>query len=178
MGLKLSKNFNEVCYPFIYEQSHLCDFEVITDELCGHIGAAISTHSAGIEDLIQDLEHIQPLAFHINGSVRGRLAVGEADLLWVQQRLDHYRAEVGERVNDFVLPRGAAPVAQLHLARSACKKAIRALVRVDQEGIEVPMIVPRLCNLLCNFFFILTLVINQRRGLQEVGFVSKSYGKP
>ena len=30
------------CYPFIYETSSLCDFEVITDELCGHIGAAFS----------------------------------------------------------------------------------------------------------------------------------------
>ena len=29
---------------------------------------------------------------------------------------------------------------------------------------------------LCNLFFVMTLVVNQRRGVQEVGFVSKSYG--
>jgi len=31
---------------------------------------------------------------------------------------------------------------------------------------------------MCNFFFVLTLVVNQRRGLTEVSFRSKSYGKP
>ena len=51
------------------------------------------------------------------------------------------------------------------------------MVRVDQEGIEVPLILPRLCNMMVNFFFVLTLVINQRRGVEEVPFLSKSYGK-
>lgn len=84
---------------------------------------------------------------------------------------------MSERLRGFVLPRGGAPVAQLHHARSCAKKAIRAMVRVDQEGIEVPLILPRLCNMMVNFFFVLTLVINQRRGIYEVPFVSKSYGK-
>jgi cob(I)alamin adenosyltransferase len=84
---------------------------------------------------------------------------------------------VAERLQGFVLPRGHAPVPQLHQARSVAKKAIRALVRVDQEGIEVPLVLPRMCNLMCNFFFVLTLVVNQRRGFEETYFVSKSYGK-
>ena len=41
MALKPSRNWDEVCYPFIHETSVLCDFEVITDELCGHIGEII-----------------------------------------------------------------------------------------------------------------------------------------
>lgn len=177
MSLTLGKNFDEICYPFIYEQSHLCDFEVITDELCAHIGAILSALPAEMGDLYQDLETLQPLAFHINGSIRGRLAVTEQDLDWVKARLHHYSEEVKDTRHTFVLPRGQAPVAQLNLARSACKKAIRALVRVDQEGIEVPMLVPRMCNALCNLFFIMTLVVNQRRGEKEVAFISKSYGK-
>lgn len=177
MTLPLSKDFAEVCYPFIYEQSYLCDFEVVTDELCGHLGASLSTLEAECEDLAQDLAQLQPLAFHLNGSVRGRLAVAEDDLDWIKARLYHYSDEVKETRQTFVLPRGQAPIPALHLARSACKKAIRALVRVDQEGIEVPMIVPRMCNALCNLLFIMTLVINQRRGETEVTFVSKSYGK-
>src|SRR5690606_2431100 len=99
------------------------------------------------------------------------------DQAWLQQRLNHYKAEVPERLNGFVLPRGTPPIPQLHLARSACKKAIRVMVRVDQEGKEVPMLLPRMCNMLCNFFFVLTLVINQRRGLVEPEFISRSYGK-
>lgn len=175
MALKLSKNLDEVCYPFIQEASVLCDFEVLTDELCGHIGEIIEL--TPFADLRSDLEHLQPLAFHVNGSIRGRLAVEETDLAWLQERLSHYKQEVSDRLRGFVLPRGSAPVPQLHHARSCAKKAIRVMVRVDQEGIEVPAILPRLCNMMVNFFFVLTLVINQRRGIDEVPFVSKSYGR-
>lgn len=174
--MKPGRNLDELCYPFIYETSSLCDFEVVTDELCGHIGAALSLLPAEMADIARDLDHLQPLAFHVNGSIRGRLAIEEADLEWLQGRLACYRSEVGERIDGFVLPRGAMPVPQLHLARSAAKKAIRILVRVEQEGKTVPMVLPRMCNLMCNFFFALTLVINQRRGVTEVPFISKSYG--
>lgn len=174
--MKPGKNWDEICYPFIYETSSLCDFEVITDELCGHIGAVYSLLPEDMADIAADLDRLQPLAFHVNGSVRGRLAVEEADIDWLTVRLHHYRDEITAPANRFVLPRGRTPVPQLHLARSAAKKAIRALVRVEQEGREVPMILPRMCNLMCNFFFTLTLVINQRRGEVETVFTSKSYG--
>jgi len=165
------------CYPFIYETSSLCDFEVITDELCGHIGAAFSLLPDGMTDIAADLDRIQPLAFHVNGSIRGHLAIEEADLVWLQQRLSHYQEEVDERLRSFVLPRGIPPVPQLHMARSAAKKAIRLMVRIEQEGREIPMVLPRMCNLMCNFFFTLTLVINKRRGIDEIPFASKSYGQ-
>ena len=35
---------------------------------------------------------------------------------------------------------------------------------------------PRFCNILCNLFFAMILVINQRRDDAKVAFVSKSYG--
>ena len=130
MTFKFGKNFDEMCYPFMYEQSMLCYFEVITDELCGHIGAVISHLPDDMSDIAADLEQIQPLAFHVNGSIRGRLAIAETDIQWLQGRLDHYRVEVAGRLEQFVLPRGTPPVPQLHLARSACKKAIRIMVRL------------------------------------------------
>ncbi len=177
--MKLGKRSDEICYPFIYETSHLCDYEIVTDELCGHIGAALSCLDASepaMRDIAQDLGRLQPLAFHANGSIRGRLAVDESDIAWLQGRLSHYRDELDGWVQGFVLPRGLPPVPQLHLARSAAKKAIRCLVRVEQEGREVPMVLPRLCNLMCNVFFTLTLVVNRRRGFAETPFTSKSYG--
>ena len=176
--MKPGKDINELCYPFIYETSALCDFEVVTDELCGHIGAALSHLPEGMDDIAQDLDRLQPLAFHVNGSIRGRLAVTEGDLQWLNQRLSCYQDEVRDRIAGFVLPRGTAPVSQLHLARSAAKKAIRCMVRIEQEGKTIPMELPRMCNLMCNFCFTLTLVINKRRGLDEAPFISKSYGRP
>ena len=175
--MKLSKNWDEVCYPFIHETSYLCDFEVTTDELCALIGSAIAAIPDDLQDMRQDLEELQPLAFHINGSIRGRLAVTEEDQQWLLKLLQHYRTEVGEREHIFVLPRGSAPVPQLHQARSAAKKAIRCMVRVEEEGKKpVPDILARMCNTLCNLFFLMTLAINQRRGVEEVPFTSKSYG--
>jgi len=178
MPLRLSRNLDEVCYPFILERSYLCDFEVLTDELCALIGAVLNCLPAGADDIRADLQQLQPLAFHLNGSLRGRMAVDESDLQWLNARLDHYRTELRGHAHRFVLPRGPLPAAQLHQARSAAKKAIRALVRVDEEGREVPPILPRLCNLMCNFFFFLALVLNQRQGFEETAFVSKSYGPP
>lgn len=175
MAIKHSKNTNEICYPFIFETSWLCDFEVTTDELCALIGGALAAMPNNMPDLVQDLEQLQPLAFHVNGSIRGQLAITEADITWLNERLTHYQAEIASRANSFVLPRGDAPIPQLHLARSSAKKAIRVLVRIDQEGKNIPEVLPRMCNLMCNFFFTLTLVINHRRGITEVPFVSKSY---
>lgn len=175
MSLKKSNNTDEVCYPFVHEASCLCDYEVITDELCTQLGMALSALDPEMEDIAADLERLQPLAFHANGSIRGRLAVEEEDLIWLGGRLKHYTAEVAGRNSGFVLPRGTVPVPQLHQARSASKKAIRALVRVDEEGISVPDVLPRLLNMLCNFCFVLTQVINQRRNVEEPAFISKSY---
>src|SRR5690606_22942597 len=118
MVLKLSKNLDDVRYPVLRDTSYLCGFEVVPDGLCALIGGALAYLPDDMPDLRADLEHLQPLAFHGNGSVRGRLAVEEADIAWLSARLAHYREEVAERLKGFVLPRGLPPVPQLHQARS------------------------------------------------------------
>lgn len=176
MTLQRGDHIDELCYPFIYEGSWLCDYEVATDELCSHIGVILALLPDGFPEVAADLERLQPLVWHLNGSIRGRLAIEEQELLWLLGRYRHYKAALGKGVKGFVLPRGPVPVPQLHLARSAAKKAIRLMVRLDQEGIAVPDILHRLCNVMCNFFFVLTLYINRQRGVEEIPFLSKSYG--
>jgi ATP:cob(I)alamin adenosyltransferase len=172
--MKAGKNRDELCYSFIYETSVLCDYEVVTDELCSLIGAAFSLLPPEFDDIAADLDRLQPLAFHLNGSIRGRMAVEEADITWLQGRLTRYYGEIGA-FKGFILPRGDIPVPQLNQARSAAKKAIRLMVRVEEEGRAVPPELPRLANLMCNFLFALTQVINRRRGFEETPFISKSY---
>lgn len=175
MTLKRSKNINELCYPFIYEQSYLCDYEVATDELCSHIGHIMAFLPEQFEDIKNDLQILQPLTYHLNGSIRGKLAITEGNLEWLLQRYQHYQALTENRVEGFVLPQGKFPAPQCHLARSAAKKAIRIMVRLDQEGIDVPDVLHRFCNLLCNFFFVLALTTNQQQGVDEIPFTSLSY---
>ena len=173
--MKPSKNIDELCYPFIYETSYLCDYEVATDELCNHIGLLLDIVSKEFMQIHQDLKILQPLIYHLNGSIRGKLAVEESDILWLQQRYKYYQMQTNGLVTGFVLPQGSQPAPQLHLARSACKKAIRLMVRIEEEGKFVPEILPRFCNLLCNFFFVLSLFVNHKMGTIEIPFISKSY---
>lgn len=165
--LKPSKNRDELCYPFIYEHSYLCDFEVATDELCNHVGAIIGQLPDGNDDIAADLDQLQPLIYHLNGSIRGRLAISDDEQQWLLERYHDYQKEIANNINGFVLPRGPAPTPQLHLARSAAKKAIRLMVRIDEEGIVVPDILHHFCNLLCNLFFVLALCLNHRSGFIE-----------
>ena len=128
-------------------------------------------------DLAADLAHLQPLCWHVNGSVRGKLAIVEDDMNWLHHRYDHYREEIDGMRQGFVLPRGSILTMQFHLARSSAKKTIRALVRLEEHGVNVPAILGRFCNLLCNLFFVIAGVINQREANTEPPFESKSYGK-
>lgn len=170
------------CYSFINDPGWLTDYEVLTDELSAQLGMAFSAAEtdAALADLLPDLDRLEALALHANGSVRGKLAVTEDDLDWLQARYSHFQQEIEarepERMKNFVLPRGLAPVPALHQARSTAKKALRCLVRVEEEKRhEIPLEIPRFLNFACNFCFLLTVLINQRRGVAEPVFVSRSY---
>ena len=171
-----NKKLDELCYPFIHDQGYLCDFEVITDEICNQIGMCLALLDGDHADLAADLAHLQPLCWHVNGSVRGKLAIAEEDMDWLHHRYDHYREEIDGMRQGFVLPRGSTLAMQFHLARSSAKKAIRAMVRLEEHGAKVPAILGRFCNLLCNLFFVLAGVVNHRDGNTEPPFESKSYG--
>ena len=41
-----NKKLDELCYPFIHDQGYLCDFEVITDEICNQIGMCLALLTA------------------------------------------------------------------------------------------------------------------------------------
>ena len=177
MPLKKSSDIRELCYPFVYEASSLCDYEIITDELCSTLGGAITELEADEQflDIFQFLDTLQPKIFNLNASIRGKQAIFEEDIQWVAGYFDQYQQEIDGRLKGFVLPRGGRAVQLLHACRSQCKKAVRALVKVDAEGIEVPDELHRFANILCNLFFRLTVVINGRLGIKEPDYTSKSY---
>ncbi len=179
MALKYSGDIRELCYPFIYESSSLCDYEIITDELCTTVGGVITELEGDLcfADICAFLEELQPLIFHLNGSIRGKQAIFEEQINWLSGYFDHFQNEIGNQLKGFILPRGGRPVQLLHSCRSLAKKTVRALVKIDAEGIEVPDVLHRFANMLCNLFFRLTLIINRRQGIIEPEFKSLSYGK-
>lgn len=176
MRPKISKNIDEVCYPFMYEKSLKCDYEILTDELCRQVSGILAEMPSEYTELIAELERVQCLVYHLNGSIRGKCAVTTEDLDWLLECYRRHKVATADCIQGFVLPRGTAPVPQLNAASSNSKKAIRLLVRLyDEEQVEIPDLLHRFCNVLCNYFFTLTIVINQSRGLAEIPFESASY---
>ncbi|WPJ96964.1 hypothetical protein SH580_04485 [Coraliomargarita algicola] len=176
MKPKLSKNIDEVCYPFIYESSLKCDYEIHTDAMCRQLGGILSLMPENLPELIAELAKLQPMIYHLNGSIRGKCALREEDLIWLRERYGAHRDSVADCLSGFILPRGHSPVPELNAASSSAKVAIRLMVRLyETEGVDIPDVLHRFCNVLCNYYFTLTLVINRSRGEKEIPFESGSY---
>lgn len=186
-NMKPKSHIDELCYPFIYEDSLLCDFEIVTDKLTRLIGyiideISVAPMSSSFDEsqlnslLIKELEQLQPLVYHLNGSIRGRLAIQDQNHKWLLERYRAHKQIVSHRIDGFVLPRGNKPVGLLNQASSMSKEVIRWMVRIHkEEQKEIPEILPKFANLLCNYFFVLTLRYNQVRDFKERPFESKSY---
>ncbi len=175
MPLKKSRDKKELCYPFIYEKSLMCDYEIHTDELCSLVGMVLAHLGDDLSEVAEDLSTLQPWIYHLNGSVRGRNGIFEKELQWLHERYDHYHALTKGRINRFVLPRGPVCVMALHQCRTGAKKTARLLYRLDEEGVEFDPILARFANLLANFFFVLTVYIKQKYDVDEVEYVSVNY---
>ncbi|OQX33102.1 MAG: hypothetical protein B0D91_15145 [Oceanospirillales bacterium LUC14_002_19_P2] len=134
MPLKYSGNIRELCYPFIYEESALCDYEILTDELCTLVGCEITELESDSEnrfvDILEFLNELQPKMFHMNGSIRGKGSIHEEDIQRLDAWFDRFEEEIGGRIQSFVLPRGPRSVQLIHTCRSLCKKVVRCLVRI------------------------------------------------
>lgn len=169
----VKKDLRYLCYPFMRESASTVDFEIRTDSLTTRIGQAASL-TKDIPIVYEDLMHLLPMAYHLNGSVRGKLAISEVDLNRLSSMYDFYVAETDGRIDRFVLPQGTAAACALHVCRSEAKKSVRALHKVSLER-EVPDILFNYTNLLANVLFYMAIYVNKDKGVEEIQFVSKSY---
>ena len=170
----MKKDWRYSCYPFMREKSCLVDYEIRTDSLTTSVGAVIQHLAEKEQMVIDDLRVIQPLCYHANGSVRGKLAITEENLQWLSDCYDKYVELTGDKTKQFVLPQGNNAASSLHIARSDAKKSYRALHKVSEER-KVPDILFHFLGLLANVCFVMAVYVNQVNGIKEVPFESKSY---
>ena len=87
----------------------------------------------------------------------------------LEQAIDDGEAEL-EPLKAFILPGGTPKAAALHVARTVCRRAERAVIRLQgvEKGDPVPQIVIVYLNRLSDLLFVLARVANRRAGAGEV----------
>jgi cob(I)alamin adenosyltransferase len=106
-------------------------------------------------DVGADLSVPTPLAS--SGGERARLRVGADYTLWLEHACDEVNATL-EPLRSFVIPGGTPASAQLHVARTVCRRAERRVIAV---GAEVNAEVVRYLNRLSDLLFILGRAANK-----------------
>jgi cob(I)alamin adenosyltransferase len=136
------------------------------DELNAQIGVALTVGDLP-GDYRQWLQRIQNDLFDVGADIavpsgesdrgRDRLRVLPAQTEWLEQRCDEVNAML-EPLKSFVLPGGTAAAAQLHVARTVCRRAERLAVAC---GDDVSPEVVRYLNRLSDLLFILSRGANR-----------------
>lgn len=92
--------------------------------------------------------------------------ISDARIAQLEQAIDDGEAEL-EPLKAFILPGGTAKAAALHVARTVCRRAERAVIHLQRDT-EVPQLVIVYLNRLSDLLFVLARVANKRAGAGEV----------
>lgn len=86
------------------------------------------------------------------------LRVTAEQVVWLEQQIDHYNAELAP-LTSFVLPGGSAAAAHLHLARTVTRRAERDMTSLaEQESLNPEAI--KYANRLSDLLFVLARTAN------------------
>ena len=141
------------------------------DEVNAAIGIA-RRHAATDPELDAMLARIQNDLFDVGADLclpdkgRGpggaRLDVTEAQVEWLERQIDRLNAGL-EPLRSFVLPGGSAAAADLHLARTVCRRAERLIAELkDKPGESVTPAVLKYVNRLSDFLFVAARFSNDK----------------
>lgn len=167
----MSQNWDLIAYPFLNETGRLVDHEVLTDTLSSTLGMICSLETP----LKEETWWLMEIVLHLNGSIRGRLAITEEDLNKGLALLHALKEKNKGRFNRFVYPTGHVISSWYHMARCQAKQVVRNLYLLEQEGVVIPKLVIDFANLIANLLFAFSVEVNAIFEVEEVEFISKSY---
>lgn len=109
------------------------------------------------------------LATDINNS-KSRKILPEAECISVlEKEIDKMEATLPP-IKNFVLPGGNIIVSHCHIARCVCRRAERAVLRLN-ESEESPVIINKFLNRLSDFLFVLSRKISLELDSEEVSWI-------
>jgi cob(I)alamin adenosyltransferase len=126
--------------------------------------ALLAEMSSRLFDLGAELANAsgKPMAIH---------AVSDEDVQKLEQAIDRAETELAP-LRTFVLPGGSPLGAELHVARTVCRRAERRIVTLMREA-EVRGEVLRYVNRMSDLFFVLARLANHRAGVADVPWVGR-----
>jgi len=148
------------------------------DELSSQIGLALA---GGLTPELQSLlPAIQNELFHLGSDLcvleddkitRPVPVIEQRHVDALEQQLDRLTAEVGPLEN-FILPGGSVGAAQLHVARTVCRRAERLVVALAEREAIGPHNV-RYLNRLSDALFVMARYENKLRGVADTTWDSR-----
>lgn len=173
------------------------------DELNSIIGCALSEldrskttivgsqNQAAWNELRADLTEQQNLLFELGSELAGfvvqagRSTILPEDIENLEDCMDRYTADLPE-LTSFVLPGGSAAAAQLHVARTVCRRLERAITaRIAQHAAgasqnpasdstaSVAPVLLRYVNRLSDYLFVAARFANRLSSIEDVAWVSR-----
>jgi len=141
------------------------------DELNAAIGLAMATPPAELEH--QLLESVQRDLFAVGGRLASpgkapasdKTAIPADRIVALEQAIDRLDEQLPP-LQAFILPGGTPKAAHLHLARTVCRRAERAVVTLHHAE-DVPPEILRYLNRLSDLLFMLARLDNQRAGVSD-----------
>jgi cob(I)alamin adenosyltransferase len=148
----------------------------LLDHLSATIGLLVVSLDEG--EMRDELRQVQNALFDMGAELAtppgSRLeyklprSIEEEDWRRLERLLDEYDAQVPP-LRTFILPGGHESAARAHLARTTCRTAERAVVRLAHEE-EVRADVLTYLNRLSDFLFVCARLLNHRAGVEEVSW--------
>ena len=146
------------------------------DELNSHLGV-LMTYCTEESDR-NFLTEIQRALFVIGGSLAGAKTEKSLSTDSMEAEIDRLTAIVEEAQEDkrfyFILPGGSRAAAVAHVCRTVCRRAERAMLRVESEKLKVKSEdgdldgMVRYVNRLSDYLFILARKLNVDNGVKDV----------
>jgi cob(I)alamin adenosyltransferase len=141
------------------------------DELNAALGVARSLDAGGW--VTGEIAAIQGRLFSLGAELAATATaplakvdrIAQADVEALEQIIDRLESELPPLVN-FILPAGHVLAAQLHLARTVCRRAERRVVALTETAPVEPLLVQYL-NRLADLLFVMARWCNRRAGVPE-----------
>jgi cob(I)alamin adenosyltransferase len=137
------------------------------DELNSALGVVLAEPQLDA-DLAADLRNVQHHLFDMGAElcIPGYAKLGDTHVAGLDARLGHYNATLPP-LREFILPGGSRPAALLHVARTVCRRAERAVVALQRSDPVNPPVLQYL-NRLSDLLFVMARVANRSLGTEDV----------